>query len=596
MALKTLVGQKIMSDVIQATVKAHNKTAGKLEWRVLIVDQQSMRMVSACTKMHELSAEGITIVETIEKRREPLPAMEAIYLITPTEKSIRGLMQDFQSQNRTQYRCAHVYFTEACSENLFNLLKSSSIKKWIKTCSEINMSFIPFESQIYSLDKPLALSIYYDPAKASERSYEMERMAEQLATLCSTLGEYPSIRYRADFERNAELAQMVQQKLDAYKADEPTMGEGPEKAKSQLLILDRGFDTVTPLLHELTFQAMAYDLLPIENDVYRYEASQDTEKEVILDENDDLWVEMRHQHIAVVSQNVTKKLKKFNQEKRVQTDSKNIKDLSQMIKKMPQHQKALSKFSTHLHLAEECMKNYQGYVDKLCKVEQDLAMGTDAEGERIRDHMRNIVPILLDQNVTIKDKVRIILLYIQSKNGISEENFTKLIQHAQIPSEDRNMITNLSMLGLNVVVDGNRKKFWQTRRKERITEQTYQMSRWTPVMKDIMEDCIEEKLDNSHFPFLGGQRQGAGLRQAPTSNRYGHWHKDKGAEPSRKNVPRLIVFVMGGFTFSEARAGYEVTNDKKNWEVIVGGSHISTPRKFLDEVKALGASAEAEED
>jgi len=27
---------------------------------------------------------------------------------------------------------------------------------------------------------------------------------------------------------------------------------------------------------------------------------------------------------------------------------------------------------------------------------------------------------------------------------------------------------------------------------------------------------------------------------------------------------------MGGFTFSEARAGYEVTNDKKNWEIIVG--------------------------
>jgi len=25
--------------------------------------------------------------------------------ITPTEKSVRGLMQDFQSQNRTQYRC-----------------------------------------------------------------------------------------------------------------------------------------------------------------------------------------------------------------------------------------------------------------------------------------------------------------------------------------------------------------------------------------------------------------------------------------------------------------------------------------------------------
>ena len=81
------------------------------------------------------------------------------------------------------------------------------------------------------------------------------------------------------------------------------------------------------------------------------------------------------------------------------------------------------------------------------------------------------------------------------------------------------------------------------RRKERGSENTYQMSRWTPVVKDIVEEAIEDKLDNNHFPFLGGQRQNKG-GAAPTSARYGGWHKDKKDQSITKTSPRIMVSIL----------------------------------------------------
>ena len=114
-------------------IKQKKTGTSGVQWRILVVDQLAMRMVSACCKMHDISAQGITLVEDINKKREPLPTMEAIYLITPCNNSVQKLIEDFSNPTRTIYKVAHVYFTEGtlrfalCAKIVANIVITKAI-------------------------------------------------------------------------------------------------------------------------------------------------------------------------------------------------------------------------------------------------------------------------------------------------------------------------------------------------------------------------------------------------------------------------------------------------------------------------------------
>uniref|UniRef100_A0A7N8XK09 Syntaxin binding protein 2 n=1 Tax=Mastacembelus armatus TaxID=205130 RepID=A0A7N8XK09_9TELE len=516
----------------------------KIFLQVLIVDHMSMRILSSCCKMSDILAEGVTIVEDINKRREPISSLEAIYFLSPMEKSVRALINDFRDA-AFAYKAAHIFFTDTCPDGLFAELGRSRVAKVIKTLKEINVAFLPYESQVFSLDDPTSLYSFYSSKANEGRGKMMENLAEQIATLCDTLKEYPAIRYR--------------------KGPEET---GPDKARSQLIIVDRGFDPISPILHELTFQAMAYDLLDIKQDIYTYQTTgiaNSKEREVLLDEDDELWVQLRHMHIA----DVTKLFLCYDPIwVKCFAFQANIKDLSQMLKKMPQYQKELS------------------MVSRIKGGKKDLAMGENAEGEPLKDAMKSIVPVLLDKDIGAYEKIRIILLYIfHKKKGVAEENLAKLIQHANIQTTESTIITNMQNLGFISFVKGRNAGKSMPDRKER-TESTYELSRWTPIIKDVMENAIEDKLDRKQWPFIADPAP-ISTTQTAVSARFGHWHKNKSPTEYRSG-PRLIIFVIGGVSHSEMRSAYEVTRatDGK-WEVLIGSSHILTPTSFLNDLKSL---------
>eukprot|EP00069_Balaena_mysticetus_P019078 bmy_11787T0 len=547
--LKAVVGEKILSGVIRSVKKDG-------EWKVLIMDHPSMRILSSCCKMSDILAEGITIVEDINKRREPIPSLEAIYLLSPTEKSVQALIADFQGTPTFTYKAAHVFFTDTCPEPLFCELGRSRLAKVVKTLKEIHLAFLPYEAQ---------------------RARQLETLAQQIATLCATLQEYPAIRYHKGPEDTAQLAHAVLAKLNAFKADTPSLGEGPEKSRSQLLIMDRAADPVSPLLHELTFQAMAYDLLDIEQDTYRYETtglSEAREKAVLLDEDDDLWVDLRHMHIADVSKKVTELLKTFCESKRLTTDKANIKDLSHILKKMPQYQKELNKYSTHLHLADDCMKHFKGCVEKLCSVEQGSGTASRLERRERSEptyQLSRWTPIIKDVMETPG--------YLRGRELRILGSHGSVGPHSWVPEElsGSRVLKKLGPQGPGSP-RGWRYRWWLLSARTLAHEHTLWRGLQTlsPVARAPLftlllwpQDAVEDRLDRKVWPFVSDPAP-MPSSQAAVSARFGHWHKNKTGVEARAG-PRLIVYIMGGVAMSEMRAAYEVTRatDGK-WEVLIG--------------------------
>ena len=65
----------------------------------------------------------------------------------------------------------------------------------IVSLQEANMAFLPYESKVFTLDYSDVFEDFYSRDRVSS-GYVSDRIADQLATVCAMMGEYPSVRYR----------------------------------------------------------------------------------------------------------------------------------------------------------------------------------------------------------------------------------------------------------------------------------------------------------------------------------------------------------------------------------------------------------------
>lgn len=578
------------------------------EYVVLVVDPVTTKILSSCARMYDIMETGVLVLENLMLAREKLD-FSAIYFISSTPESISKLLEDFGGK-KPQYSSVHLYFTgHVSSAQMKQIKEATKLLKRIKTFVELNVNFVSTESRVFTLGRQPSENILEKLYMSTREDLknELNATSQQLTSLLLTLKEYPYIRYASNSGQGLckNLAKFVEEDMKKKITQLKDWKYNEKRPRGTLLIVDRAIDPLAPVMHEYTYQAMVNDLLQVNGELCTLPANMSVSKEdsqLVLSEDDNLWMEFRHQHIGQVLHDVTRKLGEFkgtNSMAKLQSaedGSASVKDMIAAMKEMPKYKDMIKKYAKHMSLAEACMGKFDTRkLKELGELEQDMATGVTEAHLPVSDKAVKVSLIRMcrSADVNVLDKLRLLMVYIISQGGLQEATRRELMK--TIDSRLQSAIINLDKLGVDLaaVKKKNKAKHSKSRLAEfakRAKTIPMALMRYVPNLHQVVSECISHTLSKDDFPYVSPPPAGHGKQksQAKSARQPREWRGVGGDKKDSKedSRPYFIVFVLGGVTTSEMRSIYEL-GDQMKANVLIGSTNIWRPSEYIRSLSQL---------
>lgn len=507
--LRQIVQDKILAKMVRHVTQL---THG---WVVLVVDDFTTRILSYAVRMSDLTDCGVSIIERLELARQPFPEMNVIYFLEPTVANMCKLAQDFANPDKPKYADIYLYFVHHADDAVLEELKTMpEVLQRLKVLQEVHVDFLALEKCALSFDMASAFHQLYSPVKKGDEQLQLlTRISEKLVSVCATLEEYPFVRYKADQPRMQQLAQLFQQKMNEFVAKNDTFVYAMNRGT--LLLVDRSQDALAPLLHESTFQAMVYDLLDVQEEQITYPAETNAgtvNKTAFLNENDKLWVEFRHTHIAKVSEEIGKRMAALSASSAGSSlgrgKSTDLHSMAAALRELPEYREMLGKLSQHLFLAGKAMEVFtKTSLLDASNAEQTMVTGVDDSGKKIKhtNLTKQLEDLFKDPRLTEEDRFRVVAVFILTQD-MKEPDKKKIVQLANLPAKYDTAIENLRHLGGSAIYKQHSVSLLSSdevkEAGKRATASEYSNARSDPKLKSLLEKALKKTLDEEEYPYV----------------------------------------------------------------------------------------------
>ncbi|MCL7046054.1 hypothetical protein MKW94_006875 [Papaver nudicaule] len=625
---------RVLLEMLRSTRTGDSKST----WKVLIMDKVTVKVMSCTCKMADITEEGVSLVEDLHKRRQPMTTMDAIYFIQPLRENVAKFLSDM-SGGQPLYKKAFVFFSSPFPKELLAHIKShTSVLTRIGGLREMNLEYFAIDSQGFITDNERALEELFGENGEKSRQHDacLNVMATRIATVFASLRELPFVRYRAakvDAFTLTTMRDLVPTKLAAAVWNQLTkykesIKHFPQTETCELLILDRSVDQISPIIHEWTYDAMCHDLLNMDGNKYVHEVPSKTggqpeKKDVLLEDHDPVWLELCHAHIADASERLHEKMTTFiskNKAAQIQHGSRNggelsTRELQKMVQALPQYSEQIDKLSLHVEIAGKI----NGIIREMGlrefgQLEQDLVFG-DAGPREVINFLRT------KQDATRENKLRLMMIYsVAYPENFEGEKGQKLMQLAGLSHDDMNAVNNMRLLDGSSATEKNstgvfslkfdsQKKKRAIRKERKGEEETWQLSRFYPMIEELIEKLNKGELAKNEYACMNdpsqsvhGTQETASVRSSPVSAAHsmrsrrtaGSWARPRNSDDGyssdsvlrhassdfKRMGKRIFIFIIGGATRAELRVCHKLTEKLKR-EIILGSSSLDDPPQFI---------------
>ena len=218
--------------------------------------------------------------------------------------------------------------------------------------------------------------------------------------------------------------------------------------------------------------------------------------------------------------------------------------------------------SKHVTLVSELSRlvGCRGLLE-ISELEQEIV----SDGDH-KEMLRKITELIQKDKTTLEDATRLSMLFalrFEQSNSSSLRTVLSLLRKKGGERESR-LVQNLQRFAGQNVRKGNLFGDHEITTKN-ITGKLFKglkgvenvYTQHSPLLKQILDDCVKNRLKTSAFPSLG---------------------------PTNGKVNTIVAFVIGGFTYEEAFTVHQL-NSTLGVQIILGGTSLINSKAFIEQIE-----------